>query len=81
MKVKKPDPRELGFYFSLAQIGLEMVVPIGVGVLLDLNLGWRPWAAIAGAVLGFVAGFTHLISMLNRHNKKSDSDKKERDSQ
>jgi F0F1-type ATP synthase assembly protein I len=81
MKLNEPNPRELGFYFSLAQIGLEMVAPIAVGVLLDLGLGWRPWAAIVGAVLGFVVGFTHLISMLNQRNKKTDSNKKEQDSQ
>jgi F0F1-type ATP synthase assembly protein I len=78
MSFKRPDPREVGFYFSLSQIGLEMVAPIVVGVLLDVYLGWRPWGIIVGAVLGLVGGFTHLIAMLNEHNKAK-QDKQKRD--
>ena len=63
-----PDSRELGYYFSLAQVGLEMVVPLGVGVALDYYLGWKPWATVAGVVLGFVGGLAHLILLVNRHD-------------
>jgi len=64
-----PDPKELGFYFSLAQVGLEMVVPIGLGLALDYYLGWGPWAAVTGAVLGLVGGLAHLVTLLNRREE------------
>jgi F0F1-type ATP synthase assembly protein I len=54
----------------MAQVGIEMVVPIGLGVALDYWLGWTPWATIAGAVIGFVGGLVHLVSMLNRDNEQ-----------
>jgi F0F1-type ATP synthase assembly protein I len=70
MPDKLPDHRELGHYFTLAQVGLEMVVPIGVGVLLDYNFGWAPWGVVSGAVLGLVVGLTHLVALSNRHQGK-----------
>src|SRR5205823_14847216 len=71
MPERPPDARELGYYFSLAQVGLEMVVPVVVGLLLDHYLGWRPWGVVVGAVLGLVTGLTHLITMTDR---RQDSD-------
>jgi F0F1-type ATP synthase assembly protein I len=67
MKVEQPGPRELGFYFALAQVGMEMVAPLGVGILLDWYFGWRPWATVIGFVFGFVGGFLHLLVLLKRH--------------
>ena len=32
MPAGPPDPRELGHYLTIAQVGLEMVVPIGLGL-------------------------------------------------
>jgi F0F1-type ATP synthase assembly protein I len=61
-----PDPKELGFYFALAQVGTEMVVPLGLGVALDYYLNWMPWGSIVGAVLGFVGGLAHLLVLLRR---------------
>jgi F0F1-type ATP synthase assembly protein I len=63
------DPRELGRYFALAQVGLEMVVPIGLGLLLDDWLAWRPWGVIGGAVLGLMVGLIHLASLSQRQDK------------
>lgn len=74
------DPKELGFYFSLAQVGLEMVVPVGVGLALDSYLNWRPWGVVAGAVLGLVTGIGHLIAIVNRY-QNTDSSKTRRDEQ
>ncbi len=68
MAEDRPSPRELGYYFALAQVGLEMVAPMGVGLALDHYLGWRPWGIIGGTVFGFVGGLTHLIVMVNRHD-------------
>jgi F0F1-type ATP synthase assembly protein I len=62
------NSRELGYYFALAQIGLEMVAPIGIGLLLDYWFGWLPWATAACAVLGFVGGMAHLVLMVHQHD-------------
>ena len=73
-----PNPKELGFYVSLAQVGLEMVAPIGLGLVLDHYFGWTPWGIIAGAILGLVGGFAHLVALLNRQNEP-DAAKRKRD--
>lgn len=64
-----PDSQELGFYVALAHVGLEMVVPLGVGIALDYYFGWKPWATVVGFVLGFVGGFFHLLAILKRHER------------
>jgi F0F1-type ATP synthase assembly protein I len=64
-----PDPKELGFYFSLGQVGLEMVLPICGGLAVDHYLGCGPWATVAGAVLGLGGGLAHLVVLLNRREK------------
>lgn len=72
MPTGPPDPKKLAFYFSLAQIGLEMVVPLVIGLFLDHQLGWMPWGTVVGAVFGLVAGMAHLVSMLNQKNQDRD---------
>jgi F0F1-type ATP synthase assembly protein I len=74
-----PTPKELGFYYALAQVGLEMVAPIGLGLVLDHYLDWGPWGVIAGAVIGLFGGLAHLVSILNRQQEK-DSAGRRRDS-
>jgi hypothetical protein len=64
------DPRDMRRYFAFSQVGLEMVVPIVAGVLLDLWLHWMPWGVLTGVVLGLTVGFVHLIYLV----KKEDSD-------
>lgn len=61
-----PDPKQLGIYFTLAYVGMEMVAPVVVGLFLDHQFDWTPWGTVSGAVLGFLGGFVHLISILNR---------------
>jgi F0F1-type ATP synthase assembly protein I len=73
-----PDSKDVGYYFSLAQVGLEMVVPIGVGALLDHRFSWRPWGVVVGAVLGLIVGLVHLVALLNRR-EKTNSNKPKRD--
>lgn len=74
-----PSPREMGLYVSLSQVGIELVAPIGLGIALDYYFGWGPWGAIAGAVLGLVAGMAHLVAILNRMDQ-SNSTKPRQDS-
>ena len=72
------NPREFGYYVSLAQVGMEMAAPIGLGLVLDHYLGWSPWGIVGGAVFGLVAGIAHLAMLANRRHD-SDSPKPRRD--
>jgi F0F1-type ATP synthase assembly protein I len=65
---RPPDAREMRYYFSLAQVGLEMVVPLILGLVMDYYAGTIPWFAISGLVLGFVGGITHLVVLGNKHD-------------
>lgn len=67
------DPKEMGFYFALAQVGLEMAIPVAAGALLDHYFGWMPWATATGAVVGLVGGLAHLVSILNRQDRSNSS--------
>jgi F0F1-type ATP synthase assembly protein I len=80
MAEKQPDAREVGFYFTLAQVGTEMVIPAVGGLLVDVYLHTMPWGLLIGAVVGFVGGFYHLIVLVNRHDR-ADSSKEKRDPQ
>jgi F0F1-type ATP synthase assembly protein I len=65
-----PDnQRKFGLALLLGQTGMEMVAPIGLGVVLDRWLGCLPWLTITGAVLGFVGGLGHMVFLANRINK------------
>ncbi len=71
MRQEAPKPGEMGFYFGLAEVGLEMVAPLVLGVFLDYQYGWKPWATIGGFVLGMVGGFFHLLVMLQKHEAQN----------
>lgn len=71
MRLTPEDPRELGRYLALANVGLEMVAPVGLGVLLDAYLAWSPWGAAVGAVVGLTVGLTHLVMMSKRDDGDS----------
>lgn len=78
MPKEPPDSKELGYYVALAQVGLEMVVPIIIGVLSDSYFNWTPWGAVVGAVFGLILGLVHLVAMVNRHEReKSDRQRRE----
>ncbi len=70
MADRQEDRRRLGLYLSLAQCGGEMVVPLVVGLVLDRYLHTMPWLTVAGAVLGFVGGLTHMVVILNRLDQR-----------
>jgi F0F1-type ATP synthase assembly protein I len=65
------NPREYGHYISLAQVGMEMAAPIGVGLAVDHWLDWSPWGVVVGAVLGLVGGLAHLVVLVNRQDAKN----------
>jgi F0F1-type ATP synthase assembly protein I len=62
------DPREMRRYMALAQVGWEMVAPIGIGLLIDYFFGWLPWATVVCSVLGFVGGMVHLVLLAQKSN-------------
>lgn len=68
-----PDRNEMGRYVALGQIGMEMVAPILAGLAADHYLNWKPWGVVAGAVLGLVAGFVHLVHLLNKMDSNGPS--------
>ena len=75
MSANGPDPKQLGRYYAMAQVGLEMAAPIGLGAFLDVRFGWMPWATVIGAVLGLGGGMYHLVKLLDRNDSTSNSDK------
>jgi len=63
------NPKRLGLYFAMAQVGFEMVAPIVLGYFLDQWWGSSPWMVAVGAVVGLVGGLYHLILLMNRINR------------
>jgi len=73
---QQSDRRELGYYIALAQVGLEMALPILVGYWLDDWLDTTPWITSFAAVFGFIAGLLHLILILRQKDRDERSGKK-----
>ncbi len=73
MLVDPKDQKDFSRYLGMSQAGLEMVVPIGIGVAVDYYANTGPWGAVVGAILGLVGGLSHLVYMTR---KNDDSDKK-----
>lgn len=72
----RPNPRELAKYYSLAQVGFEMVAPIALGVWLDTRYELMPWCTVAGVVVGLVGGMIHLLVLLRRFEDNGPSQPK-----
>ena len=53
--------KEMGRYFAIGQVGMEMVLPIAGGVAADYYLNTTPWGVILGAALGLCGGVVHLV--------------------
>jgi F0F1-type ATP synthase assembly protein I len=70
------EPRfgQMGYLLALGQVGIEMVVPIGVGIALDLWLHTAPVFILIGVVVGLVGGLVHMLAILKRMDK-SESEK------
>ena len=66
MDERSPASREVAWYMALGQLGLEMAAPIVLGLWLDSHFQTQPWLTVAGAVVGFVGGMTHLLIVVNQ---------------
>jgi hypothetical protein len=69
-----PDPKQLGRYMALAQVGFEMAAPIFLGWWLDATFDWAPWGVITGAVVGLLGGIAHLVALSSRWNNEKPPD-------
>lgn len=67
-------PRELQYLLAIGQVGMEMVLPIGLGVALDIWLGSMPWISIVGVLLGLFGGMAHLLVLIDRLDKSQKSE-------
>jgi F0F1-type ATP synthase assembly protein I len=67
------DFRLMAKVAQISQIGMEMAVPVGVGVGVDFWLNTLPWFTIVGAILGPTLGFIHLLALI----RPSSQDKNE----
>jgi len=63
---RSSESKVWALYVSIGQIGLEMVVPIALGLLLDRWLGTLPWIGVAGVFIGFFGGLFHLLKMVEK---------------
>ena len=62
-----PTPKDFRLMAKVAQIsqiGMEMAVPVGLGVGVDFWLKTMPWFTIIGAILGPTLGFIHLLALI-----------------
>jgi len=66
------DFRLMAKVAQISQIGMEMAVPVGLGIGVDFWLKTLPWFTIVGAILGPTLGFIHLLSII-RPAKKSET--------
>jgi F0F1-type ATP synthase assembly protein I len=66
----RPDPSEFGRLMAMAQVGLEMVSLIVIGLVIDHYAGTRPWGLILGAVIGLAGGLAHLIVLSKQPPRK-----------
>lgn len=71
--------REWSLYLALGQVGLEMVVPIGLGFVLDRWLRTFPGFTAGGVVLGFIVGIVHLLHLLRRLDQSDSHEAKQND--
>jgi F0F1-type ATP synthase assembly protein I len=65
-----PDPKEFGRLMAMAQVGLEMVFVILIGLAIDHWTGTRPWGVILGAMIGLAGGLAHLIMLSKQPPRK-----------
>ena len=56
--------KALALVATITAVGVEMVLPVLLGLWLDRWLGTKVWLTIGGAALGLFAGIWHLVKLL-----------------
>lgn len=69
------DFRLMAKVAQISQIGMEMAVPVGLGVGVDFWLKTMPWFTIIGAILGPTLGFIHLLALIRPPSDKESESK------
>jgi F0F1-type ATP synthase assembly protein I len=67
------DVRRIGFYYSVAQVGLEMAVPPAIGMWIDSFFPGQHWGVIVGGMLGLAIGIIHLTALMNQSRQREDN--------
>ncbi len=49
-----------------AQAGSTLVAPVVLGIILDWQLGWMPWATLAGIGVGLLGSIAILLQAAKR---------------
>jgi F0F1-type ATP synthase assembly protein I len=66
--VADDDRAPLAEAARLAQAGTILVAPMlglgGLGYLLDVRWGTKPWLMVAGLLLGMVGGFVNFVKLV-----------------
>ncbi len=57
---------QFGYLMAIGQVGIEMVVPIGLGVLADVKLKTMPLFVVIGVLVGLIGGMLHMMALLKR---------------
>jgi len=63
---ERPPPGPMAVASSA---GTSLVGPVVLGLLLDVQLGWTPWATLTGILLGLFGCLSVLWLMSNRRDK------------
>ncbi len=58
---------------SITSIGLEFSLPVGIGFVIDRHWHTTPVATLCGALLGFLAGMIHILSVAKSLSAKAKS--------
>jgi hypothetical protein len=53
-------------WVNAAQAGSTLVAPVVLGVILDWQLGWMPWATLIGVGVGLLGSITILLQAAKR---------------
>jgi F0F1-type ATP synthase assembly protein I len=73
MAEQTPPSRSVAYLLAIGQVGIEMVVPIALGVLLDRWLQTTPWLMVLGVLVGLLVGWVQLAALLRRLDRTEKS--------
>ena len=71
-----PDGNQLPLsgWVVASTISWSLAGPVLLGVYLDWQFGWSPWATVAGVLVGMAACLTLLVRLNNRRKDSPPAD-------